>query len=107
MKEIEIKRSGKRVIAELSCEIDHHTAKILREATDSAIIEGEVSELVLDFSRVGFMDSSGIGFILGRASLCKEKEILVIVKGLSPDVKRLVRMSGIERIKNIKLEAEV
>lgn len=56
--------SGIRV--QLCGEIDHHTAKDIRETTDTLIQQRRPKELRLDFSRVSFMDSSGIGLIMGR-----------------------------------------
>lgn len=100
MKECEIKKDGKRLTAEIRCEIDHHTAKDIREAVDRSLgLDIEVLEL--DFSGVSFMDSSGIGLILGRAAKAEEIGIDVEVKGLSGRLRRLVCMSGIERISNI------
>ena len=52
--------------AVLDGEIDHHCARSLREEIDQAILDYEPHQLRLDFEKVTFMDSSGIGLILGR-----------------------------------------
>lgn len=104
MKELILKKEGERLTASLNCEIDHHTAKLLREEIDVAMRSGEVKVLILDFSGVGFMDSSGIGLILGRANTAEEIGASVRLCGLSPSLIRIVRMSGIEKIQSITVE---
>ena len=56
--------------ARLFGEIDHHTAREMREAVDDAAQKLKPYRLRLDFSDVPFMDSSGIGLILGRVRSC-------------------------------------
>ena len=54
----------------LAGEIDHHSAREMREQIDEAAQKHKPYCLRLDFSQVPFMDSSGIGLILGRVRLC-------------------------------------
>ena len=100
MKECEITKNGKRLIARITCEIDHHTAKIIREAVDGTLAAG-FSALELDFSGVSFMDSSGIGLIIGRADKAEKLGAALEIVGLSPRLRRLVCMSGVERLSNV------
>ena len=100
MKECEITKNGKRLIARITCEIDHHTAKIIRESVDSTLAD-VFSVLELDFSGVSFMDSSGIGLIIGRAARAEDIGASLEVTGLSPRLRRLVCMSGVERLSNV------
>ena len=100
MKECEIIKNGKRLIARITCEIDHHTAKIIRESVDSTLAD-VFSVLELDFSGVSFMDSSGIGLIIGRAARAEDIGASLEVTGLSPRLRRLVCMSGVERLSNV------
>ena len=58
---------------------------------------------MLDFSSVSFMDSSAIGLILGRATLCEQLGCRVNLSGLSSSMMKLVRLSGIEKIKNLSI----
>ena len=87
----------------LPSEIDHHAAKPLREKTDTELFRLTPRNLILDFSSVGFMDSSGIGFILGRSELCEEIGCRIKLKGLSSSLMKIVRLSGIEKIKNLSI----
>ena len=54
------------VTARLYGEIDHHLAPALRGEIDAKCESSRPSRLVLDFGRVGFMDSSGVGLVMGR-----------------------------------------
>ena len=101
MKECEITRDGERLVARIKGEIDHHSAKGIREKIDGELSGGRVRILELDFSSVSFMDSSGIGLILGRASKAEGVGACVEVTGLSGALRRIVRMSGVEKIPSI------
>ena len=105
MKEVIIKRANGELTATLSCEIDHHTAKAVREEIDRELSAAMPSKLILDFGAVSFMDSSGIGLILGRARRTEPAGTVIEIVGLSPALVRLVRMSGIEKIRSIKIKA--
>jgi len=97
------KAEGGAVSVRLASEIDHHNAKEIREEIDRVIRESLPSVVRLDFSAVGFMDSSGIGLIIGRAAVAEEIGAKVEVSGLSDMHRRLVRMSGIEKLPCIKV----
>lgn len=87
----------------LQCEIDHHTASGLRERIDARLFEHRPELLILDFSGVRFMDSSGLGLIIGRSEVAAAIGASVRLTGLSPAVTRLLRLSGLERIKNVTI----
>ena len=89
--------------AKVRCEIDHHTARRMRSLIDERMFEVRPSMLILDFSEVRFMDSSGIGLILGRCDSAADIGITVRLVGLSNALMRLVRMSGIERVRNLSV----
>ena len=87
--------------AKICCEIDHHTAARLRQRIDGELFLQRPSVLCLDFSEVRFMDSSGIALILGRVESAAALDAKVHLSGLSRTLFKLVRLSGIERIKNL------
>ena len=105
-KEIEIREDSGTVFASLFGEIDHHTAKGEREEIDEMLFKRRPELLILDFSEVRFMDSSGIGLIIGRAEVCTGLKCRVLLKGLSEALRKLVRLSGIEKIKCISVESK-
>ena len=95
---------GKALFAKLCCEIDHHTCRILREKIDQTLFERKPEILVIDFSEVRFMDSSGLGLILGRVQKVSAIGARVEVRGMSDSLYKLVRLSGIERVKNLSVK---
>ena len=104
MRDVEIESKGGAVVCRLVCELDHHTAKPIRQKIDERVRAEKPKEVVLDFSGVGFMDSSGIGLILGRVELCEKIGASLILRGLFGTVGKLIRMSGVGKIKCIRLD---
>ena len=92
---------GRCLTARINAEIDHHSARKIREAIDTRLFFSHPEQLVIDFSGVGFMDSSGIALILGRAEVAAALSCSVRLVGLSRGLMKLVRLSGIERVRNI------
>lgn len=87
--------------AVLPKDIDHHIAKYIRGKIDSSLMENMPRRLILDFSRVTFMDSSGVGLIIGRCELARKFGTSTELVGASPDIMRLIRICGVERIKDL------
>lgn len=79
-------------------EIDHHSAKSIREEIDKRLRDESPSELVMDMGGVTFMDSSGLGLVLGRYQKAREYGIGFSVPRTAPAVKRMFDMAGLERI---------
>ena len=99
--DLQLERDDETLRAMLIGEIDHHCVKKMREKIDKEIFSAKPEVLVLDFSRVRFMDSSGIALIIGRAELCGEFGIGVRLSGLSGNLKKLISLSGVDKIPNI------
>lgn len=97
---IEYKQKEIRVY--LDGEIDHHSASLIRVSIDDAIIHKKPSLLVLDFSDVGFMDSSGIGLVMGRYKLMKTVHGKIRVDNLSPGAYKVMKLAGLDRLGEIK-----
>ena len=81
--------------AVLGGELDHHTVCRLREQIDSTAMKVKPKLLRLDFSEVPFMDSSGIGLILGRVRMAAVWGGRVALVGLSPQLRRMAELSGV------------
>ena len=103
---VRFSESEEGIIAYLSGEIDHHTAKTVREEIDTLLFGKRPRELSLDFSDVKFMDSSGIGLIIGRGEVCRTLNAKLKVVGLSGTQRKLVRLSGVGKIQGISIEEE-
>ncbi|MBQ4312846.1 MAG: anti-sigma factor antagonist [Clostridia bacterium] len=95
---VAIEMSGDTMTAMLEGEIDHHTARPMRELIDSSAERIRPRLLILDFGGVGFMDSSGIGLIMGRYKLMKELGGAVSVDSMSPSIERMIKLAGLGRL---------
>lgn len=82
----------------LSGELDHHAAHSMREQVDAAVLRCNATLLRLDFSGVGFMDSSGIGLIMGRYRLMQSRGGRLLVVGVNDRLLRVMKLAGLERL---------
>ena len=85
-------------------DIDHHTARPLREQMDRQLYLYHPSEAVLALDNVNFMDSSGLGLILGRLALCRRLCCALRVTGADARMLRIFRLAGVERIGDLTVE---
>lgn len=84
-------------------EIDHHTAPAIRETIDDTFLSLENTELlVLDFGDVTFMDSSGVGLVMGRYRIASAKGKKIRVDNLSDRDYKIMKMSGIEKLAEVR-----
>ena len=86
------------LIIRLSGELDHHNAIQIREKADKLIERSHIKHIIFDFSGAGFMDSAGIGVIMGRY-----KKVIFIggkiaVASVNVTVDRIFRLSGLYKI---------
>ena len=95
---IKWKEKGEEMTIFLNGEIDHCVSETLRKEIERLIQERGVQVLVFDFSHVTFMDSSGIGMLIGRYKTIKSRGGKVFASGLKAPVARIYKMSGLHRI---------
>ncbi|HUW65188.1 MAG TPA: anti-sigma F factor antagonist [Spirochaetia bacterium] len=95
---MQMEDKGCSLVARLTGEMDLQVADHLRSALDSAMGEKGTRYLVLDLSGVSFIDSSGLGVILGRYRRLAQSGGRVSLVGLSPPVKNVLELSGLLRI---------
>lgn len=100
---VKINVKGEVVSAYLSGDLDHHSAGMIREAIDAAIELNMPSLLVLDFSGVSFMDSSGIGLVMGRFRNLQRTGAGLHITGTSPQIYKIMKLSGIERLAKLDI----
>lgn len=79
-------------------EIDHHSAKKLRDGIDELIFENRPTELYMNFSEVDFMDSSGLGLIMGRYKLMKIYGGKTYIEDPSYRVLKIIELAQMNRI---------
>ena len=97
---MEMERST--LIIRLEGELDHHTSEMVREKIEKELDKGIVNNLLFNLEELSFMDSSGLGVVLGRYKQIKQLHGEMVVCAISPPIKRLFDMSGLFKI--IRLE---
>ena len=99
--EIEYVENNGEVSAKLSGELDEYSADYVRLSIDEILKTDSwhnTSKLILDFSKVTFMDSTGIGVLLGRYNKFAKKDIALFIKNPQKHVDRILEMTGIYQI---------
>ena len=94
---IQVRSSDRWLCVSLYGEIDHHSALFLREDLDELILRERPQRLVLDLSRIEFMDSSGLGLLMGRYRLLRELGGEMAVDPVNERVEKILRLAGMER----------
>ncbi|MBR1750954.1 MAG: anti-sigma factor antagonist, partial [Ruminococcus sp.] len=92
---VSMELDGDKLTAHLNGDIDHHTAAGMRSEIDRALRENCIKLLTLDFSGVTFMDSSGIGLVMGRHKLVTELGGSCRVADPPAYISKVMRISGI------------
>lgn len=92
----EINNGEMRVI--LDKELDHHNASLIKDKIDDMVLQGKVRDIIFDFAKTSFMDSSGIGIIMGRYKLLKSLDGKVYVTNISGNIERIFVISGLYKI---------
>ena len=87
-----------KMIIYLSGEIDHHTSREIREGVDRLIITHRPSVFILDLAGVDFMDSSGLGLVLGRYKRIKELEGEMYIANADERTMKILKMAGVDKI---------
>lgn len=76
-------------------DIDHHSAKYIREQIDTAIFYCRPIEVTMDLSKVAFMDSSGLGLILGRFTKLREIGGRLKLLNPTPQTEKILALAGV------------
>ena len=101
---IDYEKESKTLILRVTEEIDQHVADKIRRKLDNEIEIYSPRKVVFDFNGIEFMDSSGIGMVLGRYKLVRMLGGNFEIINVNKRLKRIFDMSGVSRIINIKDE---
>lgn len=108
MENLILKYENDVLTARLAGELDHHLAAEIRTKIDEAMMANLPKKLILELSEIEFMDSSGLGLILGRYTKAQEIGCLLILQNPTRRIKRIMEVSGIGgMIKTEETKAEV
>lgn len=95
---------GKRLIIRMPAELDHHNAEKLRNDADRLIARCNVNEIEFDFRDTEFMDSSGIGIIMGRYQNIQLLGGSAWATHVNPQIYRILHISGVEKVIRVDRE---
>ena len=79
-------------------DIDHHSARTLRERIDNEMYLGRPQTLILDLSGIDFMDSSGLGLLLGRYQRAKDIGCRLFLYGCNKRIMKILSLAGAEKM---------
>lgn len=94
----EMARSGRTLIVRVAGELDHHFADEIRVRIDTEIMKPPIKDIVFDFDHLTFMDSSGIGMIMGRYKKIKALGGRAWIICSNPNAARILEMSGVFKL---------
>ena len=92
------KEEDKLLILKITEEIDHHTTEKIRRKADYEIERHMPRKTIFDFNQVTFMDSAGIGMIIGRYKMIKMLGGSVEMIHVKPSIKKILEMCGIPKL---------
>ncbi len=102
----EMERRDGTLILTLQGEIDHHSATQVRVRMDELIWREKPRKTVLDLSSIEFMDSSGLGLIMGRYSLMQKIGGELTLRNPNPRIVKIFELAGLCRMVKIEEEKE-
>ena len=101
MAEVEFKYKDNTLKIYISGEIDHHSAFEIKDSIDCQLLYCNPKTAVMNFEKVSFMDSSGIGLILARYKFAQNCGTDLYVQGLNAQTQRVLALAGIKTIKEL------
>lgn len=99
MANVEFKVIDNQLKVYISGEIDHHSAFLIKDIIDAQILRISPKVVIMNFERVSFMDSSGIGLILARYKFAQNCGSSLYVQGLNRQTQKVLALAGIKTIK--------
>ena len=79
----------------ISGELDEHSAKYTTETLDNILAQKKYSQVIMDLSEMNFMDSTGIGVLIGRYKRLKDKGIGIFITNPSSHAERIFKLTGL------------
>ena len=99
--QVSYEEKGDTLVVHIGGEIDHHSAVQVRTEIDERIIATSPAKVLLELSHVDFMDSSGLGLIMGRFALQKKRGGTLALLDPSQAVMKMIKLAGMERMVSI------
>lgn len=94
--DVQFSLNGDRLTVYISGEIDHHGAYSIKDVIDAQILRTSPRVAVMNFERVTFMDSSGIGLVLARYRFASNCGTTLVVEGVNRQTQKVLQLAGIK-----------
>lgn len=94
------------LIVNFTGELDHHSAEEIRNEIDKRYLEKGYKNIILNLNNLKFMDSSGIGLIMGRYKIVSQNGGKLCITNATPKVEKLLKMSGIMKIVSMYIDVK-
>lgn len=91
-------QEDKLLLLQITEEIDHHTTEEIRRKADNEITRYMPRKVIFDLGKVTFMDSAGIGMVIGRYKIAKTFGGKLEMMNVKPSIKKIFEMSGVLKI---------
>ncbi len=95
---MQVKVKGNTLIIIVNGDLDHHNAEIIKNVADVNIMENKIRNVIFDFKNSSFMDSSGIGVMMGRYKLISNAGGRACAVNLNQAVERIFQISGLHKV---------
>jgi stage II sporulation protein AA (anti-sigma F factor antagonist) len=86
------------LVITVGSELDHHNAVDIKQKTESYVCKYQIKNIVFDFSKTNFMDSSGIGLIMGRYKVMEQLNGQICVTNVNAKLERFFVISGLYKL---------
>lgn len=96
--DIKFSKANRTLIAHMIGEIDHHSSEYIKDKIEKTFLNINAKNLIFDFEKVSFMDSSGVGMIIGRYKWIKTLDGLVAISCVNQTIDRIFSVSGLYKI---------
>lgn len=100
--EVNYLKEDKSLVIKITEEVDHHTTEKIRRRADYEIERYIPRKIIFDFDKVSFMDSAGIGLLLGRYKNARVLGAKVELKNVNKSIYKILKMSGITKLIPVK-----
>ncbi len=98
---LEMQVKGDNLIISLIGELDHHSTESARRKIDQYYVDKKLQNIVLDLRKITFMDSAGIGLIMGRYKNVIENKGKIVLISENKSIDRILKMSGLLKITQV------
>lgn len=95
---IGFKKRGDVLLANFSGELDHHTAGGTRRTLEKHLSDNTLKYLIVDLENLKFMDSSGVGVLIGRYKTLRDRRGKMVIVNANPRIEKLARVAGLDKI---------